>query len=415
MRIPDSFLQRTFMRSLNNTKSSLAEIQYQLTTMKQVNKPSDNPLSNSRIMRLHNHLEKINTFKTNINYGKSMIDSSILSLGSMQEAMDSVKLELTKLNSAVVGGDYTTFADSIDGSLDLILDLANSEFNGQYNFGGAQNGEKPFYYDEANNRVVTQRYIGGDKEVRISETIKQKFNVAGREIFQSVLAQKGNLDSNLDIGVAQDTSSKVYDADGNEYTLDMRYTKTDDNEYQLTYDVIDSDNNSVQTKTITEIKFDSITGKFSSIGENTFGEIKIDVPGNKIDFVIDVSKLKVLDSPKKLNETLNQKSNIFNTLISIRDGLRRGEKPTAEQVEMVDKFNSHLLNNMSKAGSISNKLTATESVINNRELEVTELLSFEQDVDVARATIELQTKQYMLDLTYKISSMILPRSLLDYL
>ncbi|MCP5063278.1 MAG: flagellar hook-associated protein 3 [Ignavibacteriae bacterium] len=415
MRIPDSYLRSSYMRSLNNTKNSLAEVQYKLTTQRNVNKPSDNPLSNSRILRLQNQLGNINTYQTNITYGQSMIDSSTSSLQNMQDIINDVNVELTNLNSAVIGDDYTTFADSIDGSLDLILSLANSEFNGQYNFGGSENGSRPFQYDEANGRVTTPNYIGGSKKVRISESIKQEFNIPGRDLFQSVLTQKGNLDSRLDVGIAQDSSSKVYDAEGNEYTLNMTYTKTADNEYQLTYDVVDSDAVTVSSETVTDIKFDATTGKFASVGDEKFGEIKVTVPGNKIDFAIDVSKLKISESDKELNESLNQKADIFNTLISIRDGLMDGIKPTDEQVQLVKDFNQHLINHTTSAGGISNKLTSAEIVLGNRETEVTELLSIEQDVNVARALIDLETTQYALDLTYKISSMILPKSLLDYL
>jgi flagellin-like hook-associated protein FlgL len=43
------------------------------------------------------------------------------------------------------------------------------------------------------------------------------------------------------------------------------------------------------------------------------------------------------------------------------------------------------------------------------------LLSSEQDVDMARATVDLQAQDYSLQLSYKIASMILPKSLLDFL
>ena len=416
MRIPDSFTQRNYLRSLNRTKSSLAEIQYQIATQSKVNKPSDNPLSNSRIMRLQNQLKTINTYRTNISYGKSMVDNTITSLDSMQTEIQNVIVELTKLNSPVVDNTLESFASSIDGSIKVLVDLANTDFNGQYSFGGFESGTKPFSYDEANGRVVVNSdHIGGDKEVRISRGIKQKFNISGKEIFQSVSEQSGNLNSNSNVGDAQTTSSKIYDAKGNEYTLNMTYTKTDDNTYDLNYTVVDADSNTIKDETVSDVKFNSETGQFETIGSDTFGEIHVEVPNNKIDFVIDISKVKEEDSATNLKSNLSQKADIFNTLIAIRDGLKEGKKPTAEQIKMVNDFNQHVLDKLSKAGGISNKLDSTEAVLENRELEVTDLLSAEKDVDMGKALIDLQTKQYTLDLTYKISSMILPKSLMDYL
>ena len=416
MRIPDSFTQRNYLRSLNRTKSSLAEIQYQIATQSKVNKPSDNPLSNSRIMRLQNQLKTINTYRTNISYGKSMVDNTITSLDSMQTEVQNVIVELTKLNSPVVDNTLESFASYIDGSIKILVDLANTDFNGQYSFGGAENGTKPFTYDEGNGKVaVNADHIGGDKEVRISRGIKQKFNISGKELFQSVSNQSGNLNSNTNVGDAQTTSSKVYDAEGNEYTLNMTYTKTADNTYDLNYKVVDAGSNTIKDETVSDVKFNSETGKFETVGTDTFGEIHVEIPNNKIDFVIDITKIKEDDAATNLKSNLSQKADIFSVLIAIKDGLKEGKKPTADQIKMVNDFNQHVLDKLSKAGGISNKLDSTEAVLNNRQLEVTDLLSAEKDVDVAKALIDLETKQYTLDLTYKISSMILPKSLMDYL
>ncbi len=416
MRVPDTILQSNFLRTLTRNKSSLAEIQYQLTTQSKVNRPSDNPLSNSRILRLQNQLSSIYTYKSNITYGSSMIDDSILSIESMQEEVQNILVELTKLNSDAVNNDLTPFAEGIDASLNILLELANSDFNGQYNFAGTESGTKPFYYDEANKRVIVNpTSIGGDKYVKISSSITQKFNINGKDLFQSVFSQTGNLDSSAGIGVAQPTSTSIYDAEGNEYTLNMNYTMTDTNTYEMTYSIVDSDSNVIQTDTINDIKFNSETGKFESVDGSSIGEIHIENSANKIDFVIDPNSLKESDSAANLTGSLNQKADIFNTLIAIREKLLAGEKPTAEQSQMVADFNKHLLNELSSAGTISNKLDSTEAILLNREIEVTDLLSMEKDVDVARALLDLENAQYVLDLSYKISSMILPSSLLDYM
>jgi len=416
MRVPDTIFQTNFMRNLTKNRSSLAEIQFQLTTQSKVNRPSDNPLSNSRILRLQNQLSSLNTYKSNITYGSSMIDDAILSMESMQTEAQNMMIELTKLNSDAINSDLTPFAESIDASLNILLDLANSDFNGQYNFGGTESGTKPFYYDETNNRVVVNsNSIGGDKYVKISSSVTQKFNINGKNLFQSVFSQTGNLNSTVGVGVAQSDITTVYDAEGNEYTMNMDYTKTSDNTYELSYSLVDANSNVIQSDTISDVKFNSETGVFESIGGGSLSEIHIENSDNKIDFVIDLKSLKESDSATNLNGSLNQKADIFNTLIAIREKLLAGEKPTAEQAQLVSDFNQHLLNQLSSAGTISNKLTATEEILLNREIEVTDLLSMEKDVDVARALLDLENAQFALDLSYKVSSMILPRSLLDYL
>ncbi len=416
MRVPDSLLQNNFIFNLNRSRRNLADIQTQLATQSKVNKPSDNPLSNSRIMRMQDQLSTIYTYKSNISYAKSVISDAIISMEAMHNEMQNIQVKLTELNSGTVGDNLQTFADSVGASLDILLELANTEFNGQYNFAGTENNSKPFYYDEVNNRVVANSdHLGGDRTVKISSGITQKFNVTGKELFQSVFTQNGNLDSTAAIGSNQTDLSKIYDAEGNEYTLNLTYTKTAENTYELNYSILDSDSNEIENQTVSDLTFNSETGKFQSLDGEPFGELHIQNKDNKIDFVIDVSSLSESDSASKLNGRLNQKADIFNTLISIREKLLNGEKPSADQVDMVNDFSQYLLDKTSMAGGISNKLQATEDILFNREIETLELLSLEKDVDMERAIIDLQTAQYTLDVSYHISSMILPKSLLDYL
>lgn len=106
---------------------------------------------------------------------------------------------------------------------------------------------------------------------------------------------------------------------------------------------------------------------------------------------------------------------IFNTLIRVRDSLRAGNKPLDADVAITEKFNKDLLNKITNSGDIINRLTSTEELLENQNLELKELLSKEKDVDVAQAVMDLQNQQYFLELSYKMSSMILPKSLLDYM
>ncbi len=416
MRIPDTFLYSSFLNTYNKSKSSLAQIQYQMSTQSKVNKPSDNPLSSARILGLEGQLTSIDSYKSNISYAKSMVNSSILSMEAMAEQITNIKVKMTEVNSNLSGDDLKVYAESIDASLEVLLELANSDFNGQYNFSGTETGTKPFYYDEVNNKVVTNvKHLGGDRVANIASNITQKYNISGKDLFQSVYSQSGNFDSNAAVGDVIAKSTQVYGADGQEYSLDLSYTKTADNTYKLNYIITDSESNVIENSTVNNIKFNAETGKFDSIDGDKFGEIHVQNSNNKLDFVIDLNKIHESDSPAKLKGSLNQKTDIFNTLISMRDSLANGEKPNETQLQIVNDFHDHLLNINSTAGGIANKLDSSESVLSNREIDFLQLLSDEKDVDMARAILDLQSAQYTLDVSYKISSMLLPQSLLDYL
>jgi len=108
-------------------------------------------------------------------------------------------------------------------------------------------------------------------------------------------------------------------------------------------------------------------------------------------------------------------NDIFNILKTIEENLRNGIKPSAEQVDAVKKINVNVLNQLTSAGNIMNRLIDTEEMLGNQTIELKNLLSKEKDTDIATAVIDLQSHQYSLELSYKMSSLILPKSLLDYL
>ncbi|MDP4172808.1 MAG: flagellin [Bacteroidota bacterium] len=108
-------------------------------------------------------------------------------------------------------------------------------------------------------------------------------------------------------------------------------------------------------------------------------------------------------------------TDIFNTLIRVRDNLKSGQKPANADIQIVKKFGENLLVKTTSAGEIQNRLDSTSDMLDNQKLELQNLLSKEKDTDVAKAVIDLQNQQYFLEMSYKMASMTLPKSLLDYL
>jgi flagellin-like hook-associated protein FlgL len=84
-------------------------------------------------------------------------------------------------------------------------------------------------------------------------------------------------------------------------------------------------------------------------------------------------------------------------------------------VNSIKDFHSRLLNKMSDAGSIYNTLENTKSLLESQRVEIESMLSSEKDLDMAKAIIDMQNYEYLLQVSYKMSAMILPKSLLDFI
>lgn len=148
----------------------------------------------------------------------------------------------------------------------------------------------------------------------------------------------------------------------------------------------------------------------SSNASDISGELKVKIS--------DGSNLKINITGEELFGTISSAGtakDIFNTIINIRDTLKNGGYPDDADVQTVKEFHDKLLNKMSEAGLYYNTLDNTKALLENQKIELQTMISAEKDLDVAKAIIELQNYDYLLQVSYKMSAMILPKSLLDYL
>jgi flagellin-like hook-associated protein FlgL len=89
--------------------------------------------------------------------------------------------------------------------------------------------------------------------------------------------------------------------------------------------------------------------------------------------------------------------------------------PDNNQIEKIKNFNNHILNKAAQAGNIINQLNDTEELLSSKRLVAEGLISGEEEIDVAKAIVDLQQQDYLLQVSYKLSAMILPKSILDFL
>ena len=418
MRITDSMMSNNFINSLNQTKSRIDKLSVQIATQSKIQKPSDSPGGTIKINRLSNQISQSETYNNNIENGLSFIDNSIMSMERIQSETSQVITKLTELENATNGGDFTSYADSIDLSLKAIMDAANSQFDGKYIFGGTDYSTEPFGMTADQNAIeVKANDISGKHEIKIASNITQKLNMSGTEIFATIVKGSGNLNKDGIVGDVTNKQTKVYDALGTEYTLDLTFTKTAANTYSLSYDILDGSSASIYTTPppAKALVFDTETARLKSIDGSTTQQFNIKVADQKIDFMFNLSSVAEKSGASTMTLSANQKTDIFNTLLTIKENLKLGIKPTAEQQTQLTNFNKHILAKIAEAGNIANQFTDVQDQITQQKMILLELVSKEKDVDVAKAIMEMQAEDNALQMSYKMSAMMLPQSILNYL
>jgi flagellin-like hook-associated protein FlgL len=219
------------------------------------------------------------------------------------------------------------------------------------------------------------------------------------------------------VGDTFTTTGTVYNSSKQAYTVSMTYTKTGDNTYSMNYDVLDSTNTSVYSTPpdAVELKFDADSGDLKTVNGITTDYVSVKDSTSHIDFNIDLSTFDEGTTSSNATSAVNQKTDVFNTLMRIRDNLLNGQKPSEEDEQMLKDFNSRILDNITQAGNVTNKLDDTQSLLDNQKTVYQDLFNNEQTVDQAQTIMDIQSLEYSLEMAYKISSSVMTKSLLDYL
>jgi flagellar hook-associated protein 3 FlgL len=415
MRVTDFILQNTYLMNLNANKNEVNRIQQQIVTQKKINKPSDSPLGSARLLRYNNQLNDIATFLKNSDYASSFMDRTTTALQSIQDIVVNAQTEFVKMGDPLVKDSLPVYADKVDFYLKNIIDLANSEYDGNSLFGGTEITSKPFSIDSSTSQVSVNNWnISGEQKIKISKSVEQQINIPGDELFLSVMKNAGNFDVNAAAGTNTTLSNTIYDSAGNVYDVSVTYTKTSANNYTMDYSITDSGSSVIASGSHT-LAFDAVTGNLSSFDGSTPSKMHIEINSPQIRMLIDPTELTEANKSASISQSQNLKGDVFNTLTAIKDGLKIGQVPNENQIEIINNFGTQILNKSSEAGNYYNRVSNNAEQLQNEETELNRLISGERDTDVAQSIMDLQNRQYALELSYKVSAMILPHSLLDYL
>ena len=258
----------------------------------------------------------------------------------------------------------------------------------------------------------------GEINVKFSQSVVQSINLPGLELFGTIISNKGFFNTADAVGTTTNSSSTIYDNLGNEYTLNTTYQKTAANSYQMSYDIVDGTGTTVfgAPPTAKSLEFNPLNGNLVSVDGSTSNlDFEVNVPSNRIHFVMDLKSLSENDSATSISLSANQSTDIFNTLKQISEDLRNGILPSDEMTAAVSNFNSRLISKQAEVGNTINQISTLENMLSQQSFNLQELAQNENGVDMAKAIVDLQNQDYLLQVSQKLGSIILPQTLLDYL
>lgn len=146
MRIADKMSFEQVNSNINKNRSQMQQLQSQAATQKRVTKPSDDPMSASRVLSNRIDLQGNKQFLKNLNYAKSFLDYTDQSLGDLSDAISRAK-ELTISQANDASSSETSrqvVATEIKQLLDQMVQIGNRKLGDRFIFSGFKTTTQPF-------------------------------------------------------------------------------------------------------------------------------------------------------------------------------------------------------------------------------------------------------------------------------
>ncbi len=188
MRVTENSYILNYLTNLNKGRERILDLQNRLATGRRVLKTSDDPQATDVILRLNASMERNERFQKNIEDAKAMMTVTGSILDSIVDRLMEVKEIVVSTSNESKDGMLNVYAERTDQLLREIVDMANTNFNGKFIFGGTQTLTRPFELTADGSAVsANPAGIDGKIEYPISEGVKQTANITGDEAFQGTV------------------------------------------------------------------------------------------------------------------------------------------------------------------------------------------------------------------------------------
>ena len=188
MRITNNVLNNSFLRNLSNNLKQMHKYQNQLSSGKEVSRPSDNPLLVAKIMSMDNNIAQNEQYNTNIGDTLGWVKTQDTALADATQTLHRIKdLVIYGANGTLSDIDRDAIVEEVKMKTEQLVDILNTNFDGRYVFAGQETTEKPF------GEGLT--YNGDDNNVsrEISQGVVVELVTDGNRLVQSDGVELGQL------------------------------------------------------------------------------------------------------------------------------------------------------------------------------------------------------------------------------
>lgn len=206
MRVTNRMLSNNYLRDMRTNLYNMSKVQTQLTTGKEISKPSDNPFKVARSMQLYTDIASNKQYNENIKDTINWLDSTDTALGQVNDSLQRVRELMISAGNAAYGSDERkAIKDEINEKVSEISQILNTNFDGRYLFGGNKTTSKPV--------TVTEDLITGNNVLNFSGKDGEPLplNSGNPNINSQIDMIKGKMSTEISQGVSMEYNVSASD------------------------------------------------------------------------------------------------------------------------------------------------------------------------------------------------------------
>ena len=355
---------------IQRNEANYNRLTQQLASGKKITSITDDPIGAVNVVNTNRQLGQIETFNKNVAMGMQ-------ELSTLDDLMDLAGGYLSQAwNKAVQANNQNygvpaleALKVEIDEITKTMVDLANTEFNDNYIFGGANTKILPYEMDSDGNIIYKGTPQSNPDYVRkteVADGVFEVINTTGDKVFGWY-----------------DGTKQAQDANGNNIFLDK------------------------DGKEVIETVDEESGDKSYAYKDGTAYTGNTDELTQKPDYAGVMGALKLLSD--SIQEVVDAKNN------NDKDAEQAGYAKMFSTLDMFDSSLKEITTEQTKFGGVYNRLEMTESTLETNNENLTSYLSELQEVDLAKAISDWYQAQYAYQASLQVAASSMNMSLLNYM
>ncbi len=442
MRITQGVMINNMKNNLQHNMQRLDDYSQQLSSGQKFRFPSEAPIRAARSMDLSGDIASSEQFEENIDRAQAWIETTESAMDDSVNVIHRAReLTVQGANDTLTAGERENLASEMKQLREELLSISETRHGDRHVFSGQRTDEAPF--DENGD------YVGDHKNIlrQISPGVDMNINVNGEEAFGSAIDALDNVIDDLEGGSARiytneipsgplgrgfgededgdaiNMEIKVYDVEAEEFeTINIGEDELfeDDEDDEVVADLTRSEfvervnnkiNKGLDTESERYARLRNNRIEFRSPGTGEEAELSIDFVTGENGDSVDLSNSPLGELLFEGSEYAEAEEDGMGEFVDVDGPLMLSENDIAEFDEALDDN----LALRADLGARMNRLEMTQGRLEDNTINLRELLSENQDTDMAETIMEMRMEESVYQASLATGARIIQPTLVDFL